>query len=794
VNPSISSVPAVSASAKLASRRLLVDLAIAAILLGGSGAWATRFWSAWTVHGGQAAFYQNYFEPAVMVACGRGLVVAEGPRPQVLTDFLQLRRDALSCRDLPADLQVGQRGLFQGAWVYLLTTVGWTWRLLGISWSGMGPLFGTLFGIVIAVAFGVFRLGMGRVAAVLCAAGLATSTIHLTNLPHLRDYSKAPFTLALVLILGLLVTLPVRRRVLLGLAIAYGAVLGLGYGFRTDFLVDLPVFVLVLFAFVQGGIARNLLLKGAATIVFLATFAVVSWPVTSVVYTQGGCQWHVSLLGLQSPFDDYLHVAPAPYDFGYAYSDGYIAQTIGGYARRMDPASAPLSFCSPEYDRQTSQYLRGIVASFPADIATRAWGSVLQIAELPFESWASPLAGWVTPLYDARESFLRPRIGWGVYLVVAAILVAAASSVRLGAFLLFFAAYFGGYPAIQFQQRHHFHLEFMTWWAFGFVAHQTIVHAWSLRHGVPALSPIAAGLRRAATLGFAAAVLIAGSMGLLRWYQERVVTELLSSYLAASWIPLDSAQGALPEIEPKAWPQYLAVDLDQSRCLAEPKVTFRYDPNTPDGDLSRSVTVHRRSHAVGVTRILQPVFEHYRSLEFSEATPGCVVGTYRLADLHRFPLLLGATLPPNWTAQPLHQRLPKWEPDRSLPPFTPLPDVSTWTPAPGHAGTAGMFGGYHFVGDRSTSGYQLTSPSIDAPVGARVVVRTDLSAGWGQVCLGALNANAAKWIEPASAVRREMRFTVDDTGGFVVAIANCNAVELSAPSRFSLSSVTYTIE
>lgn len=778
----------------LISRHLLVDLAIACVLLAGSGLWATMFWRAWMANGGQPQFYQSYFEPSVMVACGKGFVVSEAPRPTVLDEFLSQRRDAIACSDLPADLKVGRKGLYQGAWLYLQTTVGLAWRVLGVSWSGMGPLFGLFFGSVIALAYGVFRIGMGRVAAVACALGLTTSCIHLTNLPHLRDYAKAPFTLALVLILGLLVVLPVRRWSLLALAVAYGAVLGVGYGFRTDFLVDLPVFVLVLFAFVDGGVFRNLLLKGAATVVFLATFAIVSWPISSVVYTQGGCQWHVSLLGLQSPFDEYLHVAPAPYDFGYAYSDGYIYQTIDGYAHRMAPASPPLAFCSPEYDRQTSQYLLGIVATFPGDLATRAWGAVLQVAELPFESWASPLKGWMAPLYEAREGLLRSRIGWGVSLMAAAILLAGAGSVRLGVFLLFFAAYFGGYPAIQFQQRHHFHLEFMTWWAFGFLAHQAIARAWSLRRGLPPPGPVIAGIGRAAGVGLASAVLIGGSMGMVRWYQGRAASDLLSSYLAASWIPVDSPQGTLPDIEPRNWPQFLAVDFDQSRCLPDPKVTFRYDPNTPDGDLSRSVTIGHRSRATGLTRILQPVFEHYRRLEFSDETPGCVVGAYRLADLHQFPLLLGATLPPNWRTLPLHQRLAEWELDQSLPPFMPLPALSTWTTASGRAGSAGLFGGYRFVGDRSTSGYQLTSPRIDAPVGARVVVRTDLSAGRGQVCLGALSADTSKWLEPASAVRREIRFTIDASGGFVVAIANCNPVEIPAPSRFSVSYVTYTIE
>ena len=69
-------------------------------------------------------------------------------------------------------------------------TVGWTWKLLGISWSGIGPLFGVLFGITVALSFAIFRLGMNVALAALCSVGLAVSSMHLLNLPHLRDMPR----------------------------------------------------------------------------------------------------------------------------------------------------------------------------------------------------------------------------------------------------------------------------------------------------------------------------------------------------------------------------------------------------------------------------------------------------------------------------------------------------------------------------------------------------------------------------------------------------------------------------
>ncbi len=333
----------------------------------------------------------------------------------------------------------------------------------------------------------------------------------------------------------------------------------------------------------------------------------------------------------------------------------------------------------------------------------------------------------------------------------------------------------------------------MTWWAAGFVVHQTVVHAWAARGRRPAWPDVARGALRSVAFATIAAGLVIGGLGTARWYQRRTATAMLASYVAAPKVALDPS-GTLSGIPPRAWPQYLEVDVDQARCGRSPAVTFRYDPNTPDAGLSRTVTVSRFSRTPGVTRILQPVFEHYVGLALSDPRPGCLAGVSRVADLHRFPVLLGVTLPPDWPSLPLYQRLAEWERDPSLPPFAPLPPLSTWALASGKPPSVGLFGTLKVVGDRTTSGYQLTSPRVDAPVGASVFVRTDLTASRGRVCLGALNGSAATWLSPASGVRQEMRFTVDESGGFMVAVANCNPSEIPSASVFRLSKASYAVE
>ena len=187
-----------------------------------------------------------------MIACGRGFVISQPQPPPALEAFLREQRDRFSCDELPVGQRVGTDGLVQRPWRYLMTMVGVAWRVLGISWSGLGPLFGVLYGATIALAYGLCRLMAGRIASVASAAMFCVSSLQLANLPNLRDYAKAPITVGLVVILVALAVRARRNRDVLILSLAFGLSAGVGYGFRTDVLVDIPPFLLTVALFLRG--------------------------------------------------------------------------------------------------------------------------------------------------------------------------------------------------------------------------------------------------------------------------------------------------------------------------------------------------------------------------------------------------------------------------------------------------------------------------------------------------------------------------------------------------------------
>ena len=112
----------------------LREAAIVVLLFVSSSVWGTIYWNRSFQAGRQPQFYQAYFEPAVMLACGRGFLLAHPPVPAV-QNFLQQRTDRLSCDEIPKSTGLSDYGLYQRTWLYLMLAVALTWKLLGVSWT-----------------------------------------------------------------------------------------------------------------------------------------------------------------------------------------------------------------------------------------------------------------------------------------------------------------------------------------------------------------------------------------------------------------------------------------------------------------------------------------------------------------------------------------------------------------------------------------------------------------------------------------------------------------------------------
>ena len=631
---------------------------------------------------------------AVAFACGYGYGdPGYAPSPAVAA-FLEKKTDRLSCEQFPERTALAPPSFTQGLYRYMTLSVGLTWRLFGISWTKLALLFGLLHALSAAAAYGLFRLAAGRIPAAAGTLILTTSPLQLKYLPQLREYAKAPFILTLLLVLGLLVTGSFSRRRLLALAIAYGGVLGVGFGFRNDLLVYTLPFAATVAMFLPVPVLSHLKLKLAALVLCAATFVTCAWPVLTA-YRSGSNTGHVALLGLMTPFNAPLGVTASIYDWGAAYDDGFATKVIGSYGERVQhravvtPAAGGFAGLSREYEEAVVEYLLLIARHWPADLLIRAYASVLRIVELPFQvrtyTTAAPPAasgGLTGRLYALRDSVLSQLSGLGAPATAAAILAVASADFRVAAWLLASLLYFAGYPAVQFDPRHFFFLEVVPWIAVAVLA----VAAWRagvtarrIRAGDARASDLRIPIRRAVLFGTATIVVLAGALVSLRAYQQRHVTALIEEYLEA---PADRLmlertrvgngrvllRAADEDVTTRVGvaAEYLVVDIVRPACdrLLAP-VTFRYAPTSGFTDLSQRLDVPLLD-GEGPFRIFVPVYSSpgapFTGLELSDGDCDCIAAVRRVRNLDRLPILLNLTLPPDWRQMKLYQTLTRWEP------------------------------------------------------------------------------------------------------------------------------------
>ena len=668
------------------SVRVLRVLVVAVLFAAGAG---LSVWAAGASRrsGRLPQFYQNEFAPAAMLACGHGYrnVAPRGSEP--LVNFLSLKADSVSCDELPADAVI-PLDAFQRISLYLEYSVAAAWRLLGVSWQSVSVLYAIFGGALAVVVFGLMRLVLNPAPAVAATIATLTSPLHLTNVAELRDYSKAPFMLALVLIMATIVkreTSTARLCLWMGVA---GVVAGVGLGFRTDVLLLLaPLAVSVLFFRKTAAASRWQRIRAGLVglSVFGVFFAVAAWPVIRG-YSKGGNTAHVAILGLSTFFDGPLGVEAKHYELLPLYLDGYEEALIRDYGGRTAASRSAYAIGTEEYDRQSIRYLRRIITTFPADVIIRAVASTIKIVDVGFLDTHAGVPGWLQQSSAARAFAFRQRALERTLLVglAAAVLVAfglLASDLRVGLFFLFITSFLAASSALQFMDRHFFYLGFVGWWITVFAGAEILGLFWNLasRRGLPAwlTGPrlLRAGVTMAGVLG-ACLLAVQGA----RAYQQRSFDRLVSGYLSADAIDLQVRRTAgrdgrlllAPDlagvVDPGEWQtrpvhaEYLKVDLDPSGCDEVAfDATIRYTAASPTVDFTQRVRVPLplKNRNGGV--LLLPVFPRYYVLGRDEVAStfdgievepygaGCV-GAIRLVSLRNADgILLSAILSPDWS-------------------------------------------------------------------------------------------------------------------------------------------------
>ena len=751
------------------------DFILAATVAAVAAAIAVLYLSAFFAAGSKASFYQGDFGPAVLWTCGHGfrLLPKAAPGSDALYEFLRQERLALDCSELPAALATAEPPLFAFTHRYLLLLAGGIWKVTGISWSPLRWVGSGFAAVAAACCYLFFRCALGRIFAILLTAIWLLSPLHLAQLPHLRDYAKAPFFMLTLCSVAWIVLSRPSRRTTVAAAAATGAALGVGFGMRTDVLAYL-IIVLVALLFFRPGLDRldfgiRLTAAGAA----LLGFVVASWPIL-LGYRGGDNVAHVAVLGLTDSSRDALALRGGPYSYGYMYHDLYVEAVIGGHIEREIDLAAPLTIGTPEYARWGNIYYRELVSTFSADTLVRAWAAVIGVFDSPLRSYNAFRPPWFVSVPDSLFMIRARILEWLSIVppsVIAAIVIAGISgySLRLAAVALFFATIVPGLTAVQFHSRHFFHLEPLPLFAYGLA----LTIGWRLlrrRMPVPQDGLRPAFLRIAALTAVVALGIVAPVTAARRVQQDRL-QQLFGSYLAApstdvKATPAAAESGAVlfPVTIPPANSPGRFVDANLLKvvvggpdCDAESvPLTFRYEADPPLADFSRSMSPI--APATGPrTFVVFPVYTPGAKSQVSDAMKfvgvevpaehqSCIEAIGRFAHPDAFPMLVEATLAPGWRSRRLFETLRYFEPslgeDRPDEYFAPeavhpgrrwLAQIESLTAEPAHRSAVVkelVAGGIHIDGTPPTTDeYLLIWPELARASGATLLVTGELLEG-----------------------------------------------------------------
>lgn len=640
-----------------------------------------------------AEFYQQQFMPAVFYACGHGLINLASA-PESLISFLSLQQPSFSCDELPEQISGAALNSFQSASLYLLLSTGIVWKFAGVNWETVGILYGIFLGFSLTTAYLLLKQGVSSFWALI---GTLLLIQHLLPfLPHLRDFSKVPFAFLSLTLIVMLVKDNGRKKQWLITSSLTGLVLGIGYGFRTDVLIFIPLFLATLFLFNRGGIHKNILAKCGAMSLFFLAFYLSALPLFLSPEGAGGSNAiHVIILGLMTHFDPYIGIIPSIYDWGHLYNDSYVFSISSEYSARVLGNEYIASLGTPEYDEITLAYYLDLVRNFPADMISRLWSVSYQIMDYPIIQLQASVFNELNPHLQPSTEFLSGLNKVSLIFVLATIFVITAANIRIGLFFTVTTLYLSGFPFLQYGVRHFFHLSIIQIMSLALICHWlTSFHLWKklIETAKNRSFQISRGLVNIGALAVIFALAI-----LLTYFSRIYQTDNLISKFGAianlsgdeipSTIELSSNNRTLLAMNEadifsghKAGSPafaYMRVGFSKKNCpnlITE--ITLKYDAPDPFYNHSRIVRLVTLEDLQYYFPVFKADYGKFLGVELDNNSTPCLTRIEVLRDLPKEGVLPYLTLSKHWAGETLFQRS-KYEPLGSS--YYP---GNTYSPAP----------------------------------------------------------------------------------------------------------------
>lgn len=472
----------------------------------------------------------------------------------------------------------------------------------------------------------------------------------LFYLPYLRDLSKAPFVLAgLFAAVWLVVRTPARSTLFLAMAIL-GLWIGVGYGFRPDVLIVLPLLVVTILLFRPTPLKQGWWNGVVATSLLVATFIVAASPILLAFANAGmpSCHWHFGLLGLSDMHSAELGMAPVDYSWLSHYRDELVWLSVESYGKRAY-SLANVGWCwdPGAFDPVSRALYLETFRTFPADFIDRGLAAAKGVIGYGFSGrpWSTRISALETFFGNYRHVFAWAVVaGW-----IGLVFVTMAKSVRMGLFAVFSLAYLLSFPAFQFDQRHYYHLAFLSWLPLGVllggvhhVASSALRHG-SIRHGIGTIeAPKPAAWFRAAAIMSGICIALGLAYWLARNEQSTAVRHLFAKYQKAgedgTVVLSKRVQGetviltiAAPDLgnETEFGSGMLRLDIGGENCaIATKRVAIKVEGRDPNLLLEKELTI-RLDRARNSATVFYPAYfwqERFETLSLAlpEQDIGCL--------------------------------------------------------------------------------------------------------------------------------------------------------------------------
>lgn len=637
---------------------------------------------------------------ALLYAEGREMHSASVSSVPPLQDFILGKTSSFS-GEIP-DLPSRPLTLFASSHPYLLKTIGLLWRWFGYSWWAIFALDALFFGAMIAMSYGIFRLGLNRGLSFLCSMWFMLFPSCLAMMTMTRDLSKGPFILFELLLCGYVVKHDLSKQALWALSLWAGVVIGLGMGFRADIQILLPIVILTLAVFTPWHGMRALPVRVIAVFLVIAGAGISGLPVITA-QTQGNDNTGVNLVGGFS--DNVLRgmgLGGTPYSLLGQSNDDWIATTaIDSYVASVDHPEPMPSYKEIYVPKQVAlHYCRRLAGIFPADVLMRLYASILGVLEsnpsdelLYRDFHTQEQRNLFQAAGDLGALFALHISRYGRYYAAAALILIAAKNMRWAFAAFFLLMSFIGYTSLQFGYRHIFHLGCLALWFPAFVIAALLVSAWGLRKEgrgkrwqtwslwacwhVPSV-------RRSVIFGVVCCLLLAAPLVCARGYQYWRVGRLFAQLdqCVLEPIPTEEAPCAqFPNLvllsakrdmdavrQPErigitdTFSDYLVAEFDNRITLST--CEFVYEDTSRKSPLTNNYPIESWTRIEnGVNRFYFPVYDtadgrnRFVGIAIRRQYIPQFRGLYRVKNREELPFTMPVTLPTDWWTVPRYATL-----------------------------------------------------------------------------------------------------------------------------------------